>query len=82
MTKKIKSIIGDNYNYPMAKTEIGDIINIDKKKAKINLEKNKIKGPEFDKNIPREYYSTNKRSKKKRNKNNRKQSGNFKRNFK
>ena len=50
------SKIGDNYNYPMAKTEIGDIINIDKKKAKINLEKNKIKGPEFDKNIPREYY--------------------------
>ena len=51
-------------NYPIIKTEINDskIINFDNKRPKTALDKknienkNKIKGPVFDKIIPREYY--------------------------
>ena len=51
-------------NYPIIKTEINDskIININNKRPKTAIDKknienkNKIKGPVFDKIIPREYY--------------------------
>ena len=64
LTEPQENINNEKQNYPIIKTETNEshILNMDNKRPKTALEnkiierKTKIKGPEFDKIIPREYY--------------------------
>ena len=64
LTEGQENIDTEKQNYPILKTETNEsrILNIDNKRPKTGLDnkylerKNKIKGPEFDKIISREYY--------------------------
>ena len=58
--EKQENVENEKQNYPMMKTENNEsnIINKDNKRPKTGYKdnRNKIRGPEFDKIIPREYY--------------------------
>ena len=58
--EKQENVENEKQNYPMMKTENNEsnIINKDNKRPKTGFidNRNKIRGPEFDKIIPREYY--------------------------